>query len=172
MRLLFTYTTKSSVQMRQKFQIIPVLIVTLCVVAISFIGQMATDPRSEWFTSLAKPSWNPPNWLFGPVWSTIYILLIISASLIWHRTQAGERSSLMKLYAINALFNLVWSFCFFQAESTVLGMIDIILVWITVLLLVVRTWPISKPASVMLMPYLLWVTFASALNFAIMQLNG
>ena len=157
--------------MRQKFQILPVIIITLCVVAISFLGQMATNSQGEWFKSLAKPSWNPPGWLFGPVWSTIYVLLIISASIVWHRTTGVERSKLMTLYAINGLFNLAWSFAFFQAESTVLGMIDIVLVWITVLLLLIRTWPVSKPASLMLLPYLLWVTFASCLNFAIMRLN-
>jgi benzodiazapine receptor len=157
--------------MRQKFQIIPVVIITLCVVVISLLGQMATNSQGEWFKSLAKPSWNPPGWLFGPVWSTIYVLLIISASIVWHRTIGSERSKLMKLYALNGLFNLAWSFCFFQAESTALGMIDIVLVWITVLLLVIMTWPVSRPASLMLVPYLLWVTFASVLNFSIMRLN-
>lgn len=157
--------------MPKKFQLVPILIITLCVVAISLLGQQATNSQGAWFRSLAKPSWNPPNWLFAPVWTTIYLLLILSASIIWHRAKDYERRKLMTLYAVNGLFNLAWSFAFFQAESTVLGMIDIVLVWITVLLLIINTWPISRSASVMLMPYLLWVTFASALNFAIMRLS-
>jgi tryptophan-rich sensory protein len=157
--------------MRQKFQIVPVVIITLCVVAISLIGQQATNSQGAWFTSLTKPSWNPPNWLFAPVWTTIYLLLIISASIIWHRAKVYERGPLMRLYAINAVFNLAWSFCFFQAESTALGLADIILVWVTVLMLVIKTWPVSRAASLMLMPYLLWVTFATALNYSIMRLN-
>lgn len=157
--------------MRQKFQIVPVVIITLCVVAISLIGQQATNSQGAWFTSLTKPSWNPPNWLFAPVWTTIYLLLIISASIIWHCAKVYERGPLMRLYAINAVFNLAWSFCFFQAESTALGLADIILVWVTVLMLVIKTWPVSRAASLMLMPYLLWVTFATALNYSIMRLN-
>lgn len=157
--------------MRQKFQPLPVTIITLCVVAISYLGQLATNSQGEWYRALEKPEWNPPGWVFGPVWSLIYVLLIISASIIWHKTTGGERWKQMWLFGINGLFNLAWSFCFFQAESTVLGMIDILLVWITVLMLVMKTWPVSRPASVMLMPYLLWVSFASALNAAIMVRN-
>ncbi len=170
--LHFMYIANNHLHMRQKIQVLPVLIITLCVVVISLLGQMATNSQGEWFKSLAKPSWNPPGWLFGPVWSTIYVLFIVSASIVWHRTSGAARSTLMKLYAINGLFNLAWSFCFFAAESTVLGIIDIIFVWITVLLLVIKTWPVSKPASMMLLPYLLWVTFASILNFSIMWMNS
>jgi translocator protein len=157
--------------MRTKIQLIPIIVITLCVVAISLLGQQATNSQGEWFRALEKPGWNPPNWLFAPVWTTIYLLLIISASIIWHRAKQYERGKLMTLYAINGLFNLAWSFAFFQAQSSVLGMIDILFVWVTVLLLVIRTWPISRTAALMLVPYLVWVTFASCLNFAIMQLN-
>lgn len=157
--------------MQRKIQIAPILAITACVVAISLLGNVATDPQGEWFRSLNKPSWNPPNWVFAPVWTTIYLLLIISASIAWHKSSGAVRSQTMKLYAINGFFNLAWSFCFFQAQSAILGMVDIILVWGTIILLMKQTWGISKAASLLLLPYLIWVTFASALNAAIVSLN-
>ncbi|HET6511462.1 MAG TPA: TspO/MBR family protein [Candidatus Kapabacteria bacterium] len=157
--------------LKRRFEWLPTIIITLCVVALSVFGSMATNSQGEWYRSLAKPEWNPPSWVFAPVWTTIYILLIISATIIWHKTNGVERRKLITLFAINGLFNLLWSFAFFQAESTVLGFVDILLVWITVLMLVIKTWPVSRAASLMLVPYLLWVTFATALNGAIMAMN-
>lgn len=157
--------------LKRNFEWLPTIIITLCVVALSVFGSMATNSQGEWYRSLVKPDWNPPSWVFAPVWTTIYILLIISATITWHRTSGNERRKLMTLFAINGLFNLLWSFAFFQAESTVFGFVDILLVWVTILMLVIRTWRISKAASFMLVPYLLWVTFATALNGAIMAMN-
>jgi translocator protein len=157
--------------MRQRLQTLPIVIIALAVVAISLLGNLATDAQSAWYQNLSKPDWNPPSWVFAPVWTTIYVLLIIAASTVWHNTQGAERSSMMKLFALNGIFNAAWSFCFFQAQSPLLGMIDILAVWVTILLLVIRSWRISKPSSMMLLPYLLWVTFASALNAAILARN-
>ena len=155
----------------KRIQVLPIVIISLAVVAISVLGNLATDSQSDWYRSLNKPSWNPPSWIFAPVWTTIYVLLIISASIAWHKTTGSERWSVMRLYVLNGVFNAAWSFCFFQAQSTMLGMLDIILVWVTVILLMLRTWRYSKLASLLLLPYLIWVMFASALNAAIVANN-
>ncbi|MEP7217629.1 MAG: TspO/MBR family protein [Bacteroidota bacterium] len=149
----------------------PSILIFLAVIAIATLGGLATDTASAWYLHLSKPSWQPPGWLFGPVWSTIYLLLAISASLVWHAARGGSRSTLMALYGINGALNLAWSFIFFQGHTPLWAGIDIIILWCSILLIMVRAWPVSRAASLLLLPYLLWVSFASVLNWSIVGLN-
>ncbi len=156
---------------RSPMRIAPIAVIVAAVVAIAVVGGLATDTSSPWYLNLTLPSWQPPGWLFGPVWSMLYLLLALSAIIVWHRTTGELRRSLMRLYAANGAFNLAWTIIFFQAHTPLWAGIEIIVLWITIAMLMVRTWPVSRAASLMLLPYRLWVGFASALTWAIFGLN-
>ncbi|HVK37015.1 MAG TPA: TspO/MBR family protein, partial [Candidatus Kapabacteria bacterium] len=121
--------------------------------------------------TLRKPEWQPPGYLFGPVWTTLYILLIISASIAWHSTSGQHRTSIMILYALNGALNLAWSFIFFRSRSPLVAGMDIIGVLLSIIWIIVRVWPISPVAAGLLIPYLLWVAFATVLNWTIVRMN-
>ncbi len=150
---------------------LPSALIVLAVVAIAVIGGFATDTYSVWYNQLIKPTWQPPGWLFGPVWTTLYILLAWSALIVWHRTSGQERSRMMMLYGANGALNLAWTFIFFQGHSPFWAGIEIVVLWATILMMIVRSNPISRAASLMLVPYLLWVGFASVLTWTIFALN-
>ena len=149
----------------------PTIAIVAAVVAIAVFGGLATDTTSLWYLDFAKPAWQPPAWLFGPVWTLLYLLLALSAIIIWHDTSGSTRRGLMTLYAVNGALNLGWSIIFFRGHSPLWGGIEVIALWLTILMLMVRTWPISRPASLMLLPYLLWVGFASVLTWTIEGMN-
>lgn len=154
-----------------ELELIPVLIIFGVVTAIAVLGGLATDVQSTWYEMLRKPDWQPPGYLFGPVWTTLYILLIISASMAWHSTSGTHRTSIMILFALNGALNLAWSFIFFRSRSPLVAGMDIIGVLLSVLWLIVRIWPISPVAAALLIPYLLWVAFATVLNWSIVRMN-
>jgi benzodiazapine receptor len=157
--------------MQQSFFGIQLLYIALIVIAIAGLGGMATSTKSEWYLALTKPPWQPPPSWFGPAWTTIYLLLIVSANLAYINTSCDERTSVMTLYAVNGLVNLAWSFIFFRWHSELFAGIDILAVWTTVLLMMIRVWPSSPLAGALLIPYLAWVSFASVLNWWIVVFN-
>ncbi len=152
-------------------EILPALLIVLAVVAISLIGGLATDTGSTWYTTLAKPKWQPPAWLFGPVWTMIYLLLALSAILAWHYAPAETRTMVIGLFILNGILNLAWSFIFFRGHSALWAGIEILLLWMTILALIIIAWRFSHVASLLLIPYLIWVAFASVLNWRIVSLN-
>jgi translocator protein len=154
-----------------QIQILPVLCIAGVVVAIAVLGGLATDVRSGWYVALRKPDWQPPASLFGPVWTTLYLLLIVSASIAWHSTSGTQRTSIMILYALNGALNLAWSFIFFRSRSPLVAGVDIVGVLLSILWIIVRVWPISPWAAGLLIPYLLWVAFATVLNWSIARMN-
>lgn len=119
-----------------------------------------------WYATLNKPSFSPPNWVFGPVWTTLYILMGISLYLVWSKGKRG-----VALFKFHLVINALWSILFFGLRSPILGLITIIILWIMILALIKIFWKIDKTASVLLWPYLAWVSFASVLNLAILLLN-
>jgi tryptophan-rich sensory protein len=124
----------------------------------------------SWYSTLVKPSWNPPNWLFGPAWTFLYILMGIACYLIW-KSDHPMKKSLLKLYAIQLILNALWSPAFFGMQSPLLGLLVIIPLWVAILLCIIQFKKVSPLASGLMVPYLLWVTFATALNTAILLLN-
>lgn len=138
-----------------------------------FIGSIFTTPSiPTWYTFLKKPSFTPPSWLFGPVWITLYILMGISAFLIWKRDFDTEGVKLaLGIFAFQLIFNTLWSIIFFGYQSIFGGLIVIIVLWILILLSIIFFLKISIVAGVLLIPYLFWVSFASLLNFSIYKLN-
>ena len=125
----------------------------------------------EWFAALSKPGWNPPGWIFGPVWTALYTIMALAAWLVWRSGGfAGQRVAL-SLFLLQLFFNALWSPLFFGLQQPALAFADIVLLWLALLGTVMAFWKACPLAGALLLPYLAWVTFASALNFAIWQLN-
>jgi translocator protein len=125
-----------------------------------------------WYAGLTKPSLNPPNWVFGPVWSTLYLLMAIAAWLVWQRRERTKVKLPLMLFAAQLALNVAWSGCFFYLQRPGLALADIALLWLSILATMVSFFRVSGVAGASLVPYWLWVTFASYLNFAIWRLNA
>ncbi len=146
--------------------------IALCLAA-GFIGSAFTTPHIPgWYANLAKPSFTPPSWLFGPVWTALYILMGISLFLVW-RGGIGERKMQIALavFIIQLACNMLWSFAFFGRQSPSAGLVVIIVLWLMIVATIAAFMPISRTAGLLLVPYLFWVSFASILNASIYRLN-
>ncbi|HEY6959946.1 MAG TPA: TspO/MBR family protein [Candidatus Limnocylindria bacterium] len=132
------------------------------------IGGFATS-RSlrDWYARLPKPSWNPPNWVFGPVWTVLYALMAIAAWLVWRVRDEHDVQIALVWFAAQLVLNVAWSVAFFGLRSPESGLIVIVLLWWAIAGTIVSFAPLSLVAALLLAPYLAWVTFASALNGAV-----
>jgi len=125
-----------------------------------------------WYAHLIKPSFSPPNWLFGPVWTILYILMGISLALIWVKGVKTERArEALMLFGVQLFLNAIWSPIFFGAKDLTLALIVIILMWFFILKTILAFGKVNKTASYLLYPYIAWVSFASILNFSVWLLN-
>jgi len=135
------------------------------------IGSIFTTPAiGTWYAGLTKPSFNPPNWLFAPVWTLLFLLMGISLFLVWNSKSKSKKIAIYIFFG-QLVLNILWSILFFGMKSPILGVFEIILLWIAILLTIISFVKISKPAGYLLIPYIIWVSFAAALNFALMVLN-
>lgn len=135
-------------------------------------GFLARANNNLWFDKLNKPSWNPPAYLFAPVWTTLYLLMGISLALIWkNKATELEKRNAYLLFATQLFLNFWWSILFFHFHSPALALIDIILMVITIIFTIFVFSNFSKTASWLLVPYIVWVSFATFLNFSIWNLN-
>lgn len=140
-------------------------------VLVALVGGLATDV-GPWYRNLRKPSWNPPDWLFGPAWTLIYILIAWAAGAAWYATPETQRLWLVVVpFSINALLNALWSVLFFTAKRPQWALAEVVLLWLSTASLIPLAATHSAFAAQLLVPYVLWVTFASALNLRIVQLN-
>lgn len=146
--------------------------IILCLLA-GFIGSFFTASSiSSWYSTLAKPFFNPPNYLFGPVWTLLYILMGISLYIIWtKKSNPKQKKFAIYLFAIQLILNTLWSILFFGLQNPLLAFIEIIFLWAAILLTIINFKKISKPAAYLLIPYILWVSFAAILNFSLYYLN-
>lgn len=136
------------------------------------IGSLFTTPAIPgWYAQLIKPSFSPPNWLFGPVWTTLYTLMGISVSIIWFSQKNPSRKKALKVFFIQLALNSLWSILFFGLKNPTLAFAEIIILWGFILYIIILFGKINKKASYLLIPYILWVTLASILNLAIAILN-
>ncbi|QDV22572.1 TspO/MBR family protein [Aureliella helgolandensis] len=136
------------------------------------LGAIATTPEiDDWYKTLAKPSWNPPAYLFGPVWTTLFVMMAIAAWLVWKPAglQAAKRP--LCLFTLQLVLNVAWSWVFFHFHQPGWAFVEIVILWIAIFATTVAFFRRSKLAGGLLLPYLAWVTFASVLNFTIWQLN-
>lgn len=145
-----------------------IISILICLSA-GFIGSFFTTPSiTTWYSALQKPAFSPPNWLFAPVWTTLFILMGISLYLIWNK--GGEKRQYL-LFSAQLLLNMLWSFLFFAFHSPFFAFLEIIILWLVILLTLLSFRKTSREAALLLLPYLLWVSFAALLNFSIWQLN-
>lgn len=127
------------------------------------------SPPGEWYGSLEKPHWNPPGWIFGPVWTALYLMMATAAWLVWKRD--GWRKP-MFLYLFQLILNAAWTPLFFGAHAPGWALLDIIALWFAILLTLLAFLRVSKPAGWLLVPYLAWVSFATFLNHTLWRMNG
>lgn len=137
-----------------------------------FLGSYFTTPNiPTWYAGINKPFFNPPSWIFAPVWTTLYLLMGIAFYLIWNSEKGEEKSKAIKLFLIQLILNSLWSIFFFGLQIPWLAFAEIIILWIFIFLTIKSFTQINKNASYLLYPYLAWVSFASILNFSIAILN-
>lgn len=148
----------------------------LCVAGCELVGLLGTpftiSAIPTWYATLNKPSFSPPNWVFGPAWTILYFLMGISIFIVW---QKGLRNKKVKyavnIFLIQLFFNFIWSILFFGLRSPILGLLDIIILLFMIVLTFNAFYKISKAASYLLIPYLCWVSFATVLNLMVVILN-
>jgi tryptophan-rich sensory protein len=145
--------------------------VILCQIA-GFLGSLFTTPAiPTWYATLKKPFFTPPNWIFSPVWISLFILMGISLFFVWRRQGHPQLKKALIFFFVQLILNVLWSLAFFGLRLPLLGFIDIILLWIAILLTILHFLKVSKFAGVLLIPYLLWVGFATLLNLSLWILN-
>lgn len=151
---------------------LPAIIAVGVAVLLGLIGGLST-PIGDWYRNLRKPSLQPPNWLFGPAWTVILGLAAWSAVTAWNAAaDDSARRDVIVLFATNAVCHALWSPLFFRARRPDWALIEVVFLWGSIAALVIGLWPISERASLLIVPYLLWVSFASWLNWTIVRLNG
>ena len=150
----------------------PVLVAAGVAVLTALAGGFAS-PIGAWYRDLAKPTWNPPDWLFAPAWTLIYALAVTAAVLGWHATRSnGERAWLASLFFVNVVLNVAWSFLFFTLQRPDWALAESVTLLLSVLALIVFLARFKPLAATVLVPYLAWVGFATALNYELVRLNG
>ena len=147
-------------------------IAVAAVILASGLGQVATFPNLGWYASLSKPSFNPPNWIFGPVWTTLYALMAFSAWRIMRLPNSGDRSLALGLFFTQLALNAAWSWMFFGLNNPLLGVLNIFPQLVIVVATAVTFYRLDRLAGWLLVPLAAWVAFASFLNTAIWRLNG
>ena len=141
----------------------------VCLGAAGIGSLLTTQGLRPWYANLKKPSWTPPNWLFGPVWTILFIAMAIAAWLVWRRV--GLTAAPMQLFLLQLLLNVAWSALFFRLRSPGLAFADIVMLWFAILATSIEFWRAVPAAGWLLLPYLIWVSYATALNYSIWRLN-
>ncbi len=157
----------------QVSDIVSLVVAIIIPLVVGGLGGAATASAiPTWYQSLDKPAWNPPNWVFGPVWTLLYVLMGVAAWLVWRRGWDNPQvQGALAIFGIQLLLNLFWSLIFFGLRSTGWAVLEIVVLWGFILATVVQFYRLESVAGLLLIPYQLWVTFAAALNAAVWQLN-
>ncbi len=144
----------------------------LCLLA-GFVGSIFTTPKIDgWYAGIHKPSFTPPGWLFGPVWTFLYVLMGIALYLVWRKGLAAKGVKIaIAVFLVQLALNALWSFAFFGAESPLAGLVVVVALWAMIAASIAAFAPVSRTAAALLVPYILWVSFATILNASIYFLN-
>jgi benzodiazapine receptor len=146
--------------------------VLICFAAAGLGGLVTASNIPNWYAGIAKPTWNPPNWIFGPVWSCLYLMMAVSAWLVWRQAGLARAKLPLALFAIQLALNSLWSVLFFGLHSPGMAAVEIVILWLAIVATMVAFFRCSKIAGWLLVPYLAWVSFAAVLNFTIWRLNA
>jgi len=130
-----------------------------------------TDGVKNWYPKLEKPSFNPPSWAFGPVWTLLYAMMGASAWLTWRKGGEERTMRALQLFSVQMLLNMLWSFIFFRLRSPRWAFVEIVVLWLAIVMTLVAIWRVSRIAGLLFLPYLLWTSFALLLNARIWRLN-
>jgi tryptophan-rich sensory protein len=150
----------------------PVLVAALAAVGVAVLGGLMTE-LGTWYYGLRQPQWKPPDWLFGPAWTLIFALSALAGVLGWARAPSrAAREWLLALFALNAFLNVLWSLLFFRLRRPDWALVEVAFLWLSIVVLIAVLARWSRPAAWLLAPYLAWVTFAAALNAAVVRLNA
>lgn len=140
--------------------------------AAGLIGSIFTfEAIPTWYATLNKPFFNPPNFIFGPVWTTLYTLMGVSLYLLWTAKESSIKDKALLYFYIQLGLNTLWSIIFFGFKNLEIALIEIVSLWIFILLTIITSYKVNKTAALLLIPYILWVSFASILNASIAYLN-
>ena len=135
------------------------------------IGGIASTNAVGFYQQLKQPSWAPPAWLFAPVWSALFFLMGVAAWLVWRMHGFRGASTALKLFLVQLVANALWTWLFFAWRQGLLALAEIVVLWLLIAATMVAFWRLSRAAALLLLPYLAWVSFAAALNFALWRLN-
>jgi tryptophan-rich sensory protein len=148
-----------------------VLFVGICLAAGAFGAFFTSGSVRDWYPMIRKPSWNPPSWIFGPVWTILYLLMATAVWLVWRRRDEADIKRALILFTVQLILNAAWSPLFFGLRNPLAGLLDILPLWAAILTTLIFFWRISPAAGGLLVPYWLWVSFAAALDFVLWKKN-
>ena len=142
-----------------------------CALSLSTAGTGFFVSIDGWYAALHKPVWNPPAWIFGPVWTVLYLMMGVAAWLVW--CEGGWKTRLwpLRLFLVQLLLNAIWTPLFFGMHQIGLALVDIALLWLSLAATLIVFWRVRRPAGLLLIPYLAWVSFATFLNFTLWRMN-
>ena len=149
-----------------------VVFLVVCFAAAGIGGAVTTPKIGGWYATLVKPTWNPPNWIFGPVWSTLYFCMAVAAWLVWRQGGVEQARVPLVLFGGQLALNVLWSCIFFGLEMPGLAFVELLVLGGAIAVTTVAFWRWSMVAGILFVPYLAWVSFAAVLNFTIWRLNG
>uniref|UniRef100_A0A7C2K3E2 Tryptophan-rich sensory protein n=1 Tax=candidate division WOR-3 bacterium TaxID=2052148 RepID=A0A7C2K3E2_UNCW3 len=149
------------------------LLVSIAIpLVVGFIGSLFTSSSvNTWYKEINRPSFTPPNWLFAPAWTLLFVLIGLAFYLVWLNNFGDNKTLVIGIFVLQLSLNLLWSLLFFGLRSPLLALIEIIVLWFAILLNMILFFRVSKVAGYLLVPYILWVTFATALNLGVYLLN-
>ena len=147
------------------------LFIILCLGVAGTGALFTSNSVQTWYPALNKPAWTPPPWLFGPVWTVLYLMMAVAVWLVWRMREKSHIRVALALFFIQLLLNAAWSPLFFGLRNPLAGLLDIIPLWWAILATIISFGKISPAAAILFVPYWLWVGFATALNFAIWNMN-
>jgi translocator protein len=135
------------------------------------IGAVASADAATFYGTLSQPSWAPPAWLFGPVWSALYVLMGVAAWVVWRRYGFSDAATALRLFTIQLLANALWTWLFFKWQFGAASLVEIVVLWVLIVATILAFWRLHRLAALLLVPYLAWVSFAAALTLALLRLN-
>ncbi len=167
---------------KKSFIIKALILVTVCEIVGIIAGLATAEGVTSWFQTIEKPFFNPPGWLFAPVWTLLYFLMGLAAALVWHKGTDNGKEQIFEmgsdkvrialgLFGIQLILNFCWSFLFFKYHLLLIAFIEIITMLVFIVLTTIHFYRIHKLAGILMLPYILWVSFASVLNFSLWWLN-
>jgi tryptophan-rich sensory protein len=151
------------------FRLVASLII--CQLAGFIVAVFTTPAISGWYASIEKPAFNPPNWIFSPVWIFLYLLMGVTLYVLWQNLPKAEAKIALVFFAIQLGLNILWSLIFFGLKWPMLAFFEIIILWVFILLTMMKSYRVSRATAYLLLPYILWVSFAGLLNFFLWRLN-